>query len=511
MAVNLTKEQIESAYSRALFFFCILIYTATAYGGIRSPDAEIIFRSAETFADKGSLAVEKPIEYLEEFGIARALDGNNYPVFGPLQSIAALPFVVLGDSVAKHYPVPVYSVPLSHYQNNGLTSIIQNTKPDNMSPHVKRMVAGYFNVLVSALSVLVFWFIGRRFSENLNARLIVTLILAFATPLWQYSSTFFSEPLAILLTLISFYLLLWSESDNRKVVSVARIFSGLFLGLAVATHISFILFAPFFLIPIFKNKQKLQIKAAVLFTFGISIILAALAWYNYSRFGSIFETGRSVNPELIDKLGYGRFVLPFEGLYGLLFGSAKGILLFSPIIILSLFVWKSFHQKHKVLSFSIIALVVFRIIFIASRSDWAAGFCLGPRYLICLLPFLILPLFTFFDELLTKNDLKKYALLIGLIIIAFFQQIYFALGEVFIYDHLVKYMLMEENRADWLNLLQTDWRYSPLFRLHEIELLPHLLRNLVDSYHVWLFVLLALVSLPLVPAFFLNGKMVKRS
>jgi len=370
------------------------------------------------------------------------------------------------------------------------------------------MVISYFNAMITSLCVLLFWFLCGKFTSNIAARLLTVFIFAFATPVWQYSSTFFSEPLTMLFTMMSFYLLIPNKNDSGAIGRTSM--SGLFLGLATATHISAILFAPFFfLLAILQKGKPVRenlLKTGTFFSIGFSLILAILAAYNYSRFGNILETGRTVAPELVDKLGYGRFVAPFEGLYGLLFGSSKGLLLLAPIIILSFFGWRHFHRDNRLISFTIIAMSVFRLLFIASRSDWSGGFCLGPRYLLCLLPFLILPLTVFLTHLIEEAQAKKLLLILGIFLLAVFQQIYFALGEIFLFSHLVKFALLEQNPTDWLNLLQSDWRYSPLIRLHEVELLPHLLRNISESFALWSIVLVMLVSLPLIFTLFVDYK-----
>ena len=45
-----------------LFFVCLLVYGATNYGGIRSPDAEVVFRTAESLESRRSFAVPRPLE-----------------------------------------------------------------------------------------------------------------------------------------------------------------------------------------------------------------------------------------------------------------------------------------------------------------------------------------------------------------------------------------------------------------------------------------------------------------
>ena len=215
-------------------------------------------------------------------------------------------------------------------------------------------------------------------------------------------------------------------------------------------------------------------------------MLALLAYYNCMRFNSIFETGRTIdNPSAF---GYGIYVAPWQGLWGLLFSGGKGLFVFCPVIILSMIAWPAFHRNHRVLSCTILAAAMLRIVFIASRSDWHGGFSLGPRYLIMLIPFLMLPVGEWITTLLQSRNVKALCAVALASLICIAQQLYFSLGEIFSFFHIIK----RNGAYQGVNVFQDDllylsWNFSPLRHLLQGKRGPLLLQCIeADNYTVWL-------------------------
>jgi hypothetical protein len=77
---------------------------------------------------------------------------------------------------------------------------------------------------------------------------------------------------------------------------------GVLISFAIATRLFSILGLLFFLIPIFFSNEYIKEKVKKILNLGIPIlfVLVILGWYNYSRFGNIFETGYSLNYQHLD-------------------------------------------------------------------------------------------------------------------------------------------------------------------------------------------------------------------
>jgi len=244
----------------ALFFICFLCYLLMDYGGVRSPDSEIVFRVAESLATGKGFTVAEPLAKSPTFGIFRGVDGRLYSYFPPFESILLTPLIQMGKWINKTGWYANFPLPVSHFVDlqpllvrvNGKIKQRWDPPEQNLDEHALRFLASWFNPLISSLTMTLFCFMLIRMRLSEIAATAVSLLCAFGTLVWPYSGTFFSEPLTTLLTLLSFYLLVKNDSDfsdeSIGIRPAAFFFSGLFAGLAVLNHYSAALFVPFFLL-----------------------------------------------------------------------------------------------------------------------------------------------------------------------------------------------------------------------------------------------------------------------
>ncbi|MBM4161014.1 MAG: hypothetical protein FJ217_07935 [Ignavibacteria bacterium] len=472
-----------------LFLLSAAMYGFTTYGGVRSSDSEVVFRVAESLARDGEFSVEHELEEWKAFGVAYGRGGKLYSIFGPLESILLAPFVKVADLIndTGWYEPYIPILPLSQFTEKGFFDLLQRSTTKNPRPHALRMLTSVFNVLVTALTVFVFWRILLLLTKSLPTSFLVSLTLAFGTLAWPYSGTFFSEPLATLLVLVSFYYLIKSDNDQPGVVGPKFhknvFFSGLWLGLAITAHITASLFAPFFAFYFFwqgvgDNASLWQrLERAAVFSFGVYLLLFLLGLHNYARFGDFFETGRTVSATSAMLFGYGTFVSPIRGMFGLLFGAGKGLIFFTPIAVVGTLMCRSFHREHRKLFFMVAAAVFFRMLFIASRSDWHAGFCIGPRYLLMVIPFFLIPIALWLKNQETVRFGRSFGLMTLGAFLCSIEQLYFSLGEIFSYLQILKFA----ERWKGIDVFESDllylnWAYSPLLTLKDARVSPFLLR-----------------------------------
>jgi len=471
-----------------------LVYIVFTYGGVRSPDSEVVFRTAEALATNHTFGLPKELRGMKSFGLPAGEDGRYYSIFGPGESVACLPFVEVGLWLNRTgwYKNIRDFVPVSHYVDIGIIYFVDGAAPLDVEPHALRFIVSFFNVFVGTLCVCFFFLILKLLTKSDAAAWCLSILFAFGSLMLPYSGTFFSEPLATLLVILSLYCLIWNDVTPEVSGSQMRfslLCSALFLGMAITVHITAILYAPFFfaygLYPFLRTSRSLKRSAisGAIFVAGVGLFLALLAYYNYVRFGNILQTGRTV----MARVDYSDFVAPWRGLYGLLFGSGKGIVLYCPAAVISLFFWRPFHKRYPALSYTILASVFFRICFIASRSDWHGGFSLGPRYLVMAIPLLMIPYATvvtqWFQTRKTMSILVLFLLTLGCVA----EQIYLSLGEIFSFLQITKWSYAARGIDVFRNdALYLDWNKSPLLYLLDAKRGPFIMRFL-PLYNITLF------------------------
>ncbi len=478
----------KKSHLAIIFILSLTVFSATHTGMVDSPDSEVVFRTAESILDKGALAIDK-LEIWPEFGAASGLDDKKYSIFGPVESLVLVPFIAAGDFVyeSRWYQKLDLKIPYSlQTPDYSLTLALEQRRDDaglNMRIHERRFLAFMLNPVAGAGCVTLFFLIVSVLGISRQISYLATTLFALATPLWPYTTNYFSEPLAMMFLLASFYGIAKMVSAPHANHDKMALVAGLLMGVAVATHISVILFAPFFLLPVLWPagfSRKLKINAFVQFCLGLGVILLMLGVYNAMRFGSPFETGRYIDAVVAENAEYGFFINPWPVVLDMLFSPGKGFVLFFPLSVVALFCWKRFYRRHATLAMSVMAALVFRLIFIAARSDWHGGFCLGPRYLVLTAPFFILGVAFGLEHYLKNASLKRHVAVALLSVVMISEQYYFALGEImsFLYHHL--FALDVELLPRFI--IYSFWPASPIFHLHELNIGPFMLKSLKLSY-----------------------------
>jgi len=461
---------------------CLAVYTLTSYGGTRSPDSEVVVRTAEALVDHGSFAVDADLETWPGFGLATGRDGGRYAIFGPLEPVLLVPFVALAHAVDRTGWYQGRDLPLSHYVGVAAFDILRGQRPDDLEPHAVRMICALFGVLVGVACVWAMFALVLAFTGDRRIGLLAGFLLGFGTPLWSYSGTLFSEPLAMLLAILSLRFLVGGPWRRRPLAG------GALLGLATTAHLTAVLFAPFFALYLVlepgepaADRGRRWIEVAW-FAAGVAAFLVLLGVYDWARFGDPLETGRGVADELGRPTLYGHFTWPWAGLRGLLVSPGKSLLVYVPAVAIAGALWPHLHRRHRALSLAIAGAALFRLLFVACRSDWHGGWALGPRYLILLTPFLLLPIAAWLRDRLAAPGTLRVAFLLCFASAA--QQLYFAVGEPFTLNRIA--VTLARARGDSFDL-NYELGFTPLGASLDSGPGPYLLGRLpLSTAGLWL-------------------------
>ena len=220
--------------------------------------------------------------------------------------------------------------------------------------------------------------------------------LIVLTPFWFTAMDFWPHPLLALLNTTSLLFLISGPTPRTW----AQI--GLLQGAAIAARpgaaaVAVVFFAAAFLLHTSAPSARWKRPAAM--AAGLAIPLALLGWYNAVHFGSAWSTG--FGDQALRRLRW-----PFEGAAGLLVSPAKGLFVYSPVLLFALAAIGSPLRRRAELRIAAAACVL-HIIFWACYSDWMGGWCYGPRYLADVLPFIVMLAAAGLDAALARDRLRR--------------------------------------------------------------------------------------------------------
>ena len=259
--------------------------------------------------------------------------------------------------------------------------------PDNLRPALTAM--RWFGATIPLL--LLALIMARAAEEQRGNGEVAAVVLLFATPLFAYGLLLFSHVVTGA-ALFGAWWLLFVRRTGAQPVPAGRaesppyVLAGALIGIAVASEYPMIVPAAILVIAAWRRLPAIALGGAPFAIF--------LGIYHKLAFGSPFALpiGHDTNP--------GFLALSHHGLYGLgtpsveivlrtLFDPARGLLLFSPILILCVF------GRPKLPRVALATLILVPISIVAIYSgypNWYGGWNIGPRYVLSAIPFLVFPI-----------------------------------------------------------------------------------------------------------------------
>lgn len=259
------------------------------------------------------------------------------------------------------------------------------------------------NQLCGAATVMLIYSFSMVLGYSRKASLLTAIFYGFGTFAWPSSKSSFEHTIETFFVLFSVY----SMYQYSVFKSVSNIFlSGISFGLAFNTRYTSVLIIPaLFLMMILHYLKKYDMresakylgKDAVLFTVAFMPFMCLFFWYNFSRFGSFFETGYTLQAK---RLGVDFFsgTSMMTGLAGFLISPGKGFFYYSPVTVLFFLSIGRFLKSHLALALSFIVIIACHLLFLSKNLYWHGDWAWGPRYILVITPFLMIPVADFLDS-----------------------------------------------------------------------------------------------------------------
>jgi hypothetical protein len=398
--VRAARRGHEGRRTLALFLACLGFYLLTASGHFYAADEETVFRVTEGLIERHTFAVPDTWGVI---GTRRDGEGALYAQYTPGQALAALPLYLLGKGLARSFPAA-------------------------QEGFITRFCVSLLNAFVTAATVALLYRLARLLRYGARPALALALIYAVASGAWPHGRTFFAEPLTALLLLLSFALIeswvvsresregmvsgtppvtatadpatahLQTTGDRRSTTfPLTTLFaSGLAaLGAVVVKPqgaIALPILGLFLIGRVWASgagdrRARLwrAVRAAAAWGLGLALAAIPFALYNSALYGGPLSTGYGAGTPDV-------FRTPFlTGLYGLTLSSGKGILWYTPPIVLAVAGWWGFSRRGRAAALACLGMLIAHLGFYSRVDYWHGDGSWGPRYLAIALPFLLLP------------------------------------------------------------------------------------------------------------------------
>ena len=369
MPKDLSEREIVRVTAIYLFTFVICIYFLSI-SNVYVVDQHIQrYQVAKSIVEKWELSIPESAYSI------RGMDGKAYSLYGLGWPILAIPFYTVGKFVGGH--------------------------PEDLLL--------LLNPLVGAATVTLIFLFSVALGYSKRPSLVVSMFYGFGTFAWPMAKHPFDHVVETLFALLSVYFM-YLHAAKHAIIRL--IFSALCFGIAINTRVVDILALPALLVIMgagcsanssLSENSRVFFRKLVIFLLVLLPFAVLVLWYNYYRFGSVFETGFQL---LAARTGLDFFSgTPFlTGLRGFLPSHGKGFFYYSPIAIFFFFTIVPFYKKHRWPAIAFNLLILSYLLFLSRNVYWHGDWAWGPRYLLAITPFMIIPIAELLDSVRWRKN-----------------------------------------------------------------------------------------------------------
>jgi hypothetical protein len=367
MAQDLSQLRQDRRVAVGIFFLALAVYLVTFLGAPKSPDERALFSGIDSLIKRGNFQVNQI--YWDYSNVAMETTGGEMvPNYEPAQMILAIPFYLWGRS---------------------LGAALQGVMA--------------FNAVVTAASVALLYLCFLELGYRRRTATLGALVYAFATLAWPYSRVFFREPLTVLAYLVAVYALLrYRAPAPRRLLWPAL--AGAAAGLAFVTkQISVAAFPSLLLLALAyewrrpadagsgRSRRQMRLRVLLAAALPLAAIVLLGQLYQWTTLSGVETFARNIvdfttNPQLSSSLpermlrgGLGLTVSPFRGVFW-----------YSPVLLLGLLGALPFTRRQRWEGIAFLLLIAAHILGYSRYLYWSGGVAWGARYMLPIIPFLLL-------------------------------------------------------------------------------------------------------------------------
>jgi hypothetical protein len=411
-----------------VFLFCAFMLLTS-----REPpwaDAHVVYDTTENFVDHGHLDVR--LESGPPWFYAHR-NGKKYGVFPLGNVIAMVPSYLAYKVLAKIPQLP--------------------DKP------TYALAAHIAPSLMMAAACALFFVVARRRGLSRGWATGATMIVAFATFIFIYARSPYSEALQ---TLVLMWLVERTLAMGERPTTAGIGWLAVAAGVLVNSKLVNVLFLPlvaWYVIDRAHRRGDLQrVWRALPLAILVFAEFSALAlWHNHMKTGSLFDSGYQI------KNGVFSGDL-FAALYGFLFSTGKSAFLYSPPLILAVLGFSTAWRRRRAETAFLSGILALSLLFNAKFRHWHADYCWGPRHLTALTPVAMLLAFPWLPEALRRGHVRLRKLALGTLIAA--GVAVQLLGASIYWDHYIRVLISVKDQTGaggWFQEHLTHDHYIPAF------------------------------------------------
>jgi hypothetical protein len=360
----------------AIVFIAVFLGHSTNKTVIHS-DSMWVLPATVSIVQQGNIDLDEYKQMIEEnnyFGVDK-VNGHFYNSYPIGTSLVALPLIFVAKLVCNIFAIDLFRLIL--YK----------------SPMRSEC---YIASIIVALTACILYLVGRNAGSSKWQSLLVAFIFSFCTSAWSTATrSLWQHGPSMLMLSVSLYLIIKAKVNPKLIQFVG--FPLAFSYLIRPTNSIAVALLSLYVIMYYR-------RFILGYLISACIVLIPFVIFNVVIYHSVlspyyFPSKLGSNPHFI------------EALLGNLVSPARGLFIFSPILIMSLWGIYIKHRKHifEKLDYYLLGIMVLHWITISSFLNWWGGHSYGPRFFTDILPFFAYYLFPVFAEI-PRLEPKRRAL-----------------------------------------------------------------------------------------------------